>query len=257
MTSLVTKYAAKKLLGRHMEKYRKKDVAGDYDPYFVMIENPKRPGKLKKVKKQIPDYIPEHDAIILAKMRQRAYWLDCSLFNLFGIRFGWSSLIGLIPAFGDVIDIAFALMLFYRCTKVECKLDRNTQSRMVLNIVFDFFLGLIPFVGDLSDAAFRANSRNVRLLEQRLDDVYKPDKERKGKPRPPATVYEDFSDEEEARNTPMSKDNRHVRSAEPSRPQPARVPTETRGGETARDNTGRGWFAGSKHVRRSDIEMGR
>lgn len=50
------------------------------------------------MKRQIPDYIPEHDAIILAKMRQRAYMLDMSLFNFMGVRFGWSSVIGLIPA---------------------------------------------------------------------------------------------------------------------------------------------------------------
>jgi hypothetical protein len=63
-----------------------------------MVPHPRKQGKFKKVKKQIPDYIPEHDAIILAKMRQRAYMLDCSLFNIFGVRFGWSSVIGLIPA---------------------------------------------------------------------------------------------------------------------------------------------------------------
>ena len=50
------------------------------------------------MKKQVPDYIPEHDAVILAKMRSRAYKLDMCLFNLMGIRFGWSSVVGIIPA---------------------------------------------------------------------------------------------------------------------------------------------------------------
>ena len=53
-----------------------------------MVADPKRPGKTKKVKKVIPPYIPEHDALILAKVRSRAYKMDCGLFTLFGIRFG-------------------------------------------------------------------------------------------------------------------------------------------------------------------------
>jgi len=68
------------------------------DPYFARIEVPGKPGKFKKVKKQVPDYIPEHDAVILAKMRSRSYKLDMCLFNLMGIRFGWSSVVGIIPA---------------------------------------------------------------------------------------------------------------------------------------------------------------
>ena len=57
---------------------------------------------MKKVKKQIPAYIPSHDADILAKARKRAYKLDFCLFNFLGFRFGWSSVIGLIPAIGDM-----------------------------------------------------------------------------------------------------------------------------------------------------------
>jgi len=67
------------------------------DPYFDVIWD-ERKGRSKKVKKQVPSYIPEHDAIILAKMRRRSYRLDMGLFSLFGIRFGWSSVIGLVPA---------------------------------------------------------------------------------------------------------------------------------------------------------------
>lgn len=63
-----------------------------------MIPDPRKPGKMKKVKKQVPVYIPEHDAMILAKMRKRAYSLDMALFDAFGMRFGWSSVIGIVPA---------------------------------------------------------------------------------------------------------------------------------------------------------------
>ena len=58
-----------------------------------MVEDPKRPGKYKKKKKQIPAYIPEHDAMVLASVRKSAYRLDMCLFSLFGIRFGWEAAI--------------------------------------------------------------------------------------------------------------------------------------------------------------------
>jgi len=61
-----------------------------------MVENPKKPGKFKKVKKQIPAYIPEREAVTLAKMRKRAYDLDMK-FSFLGMRAGYSSVIGLIP----------------------------------------------------------------------------------------------------------------------------------------------------------------
>lgn len=53
-----------------------------------MVEDPRRPGKFRKVKKQIPAYIPEHDADVLAEVRKSAYRLDMCLFNFMGIRFG-------------------------------------------------------------------------------------------------------------------------------------------------------------------------
>ena len=133
-----------------------------------MVADPKRPGKTKKVKKVIPPYIPEHDALILAKVRSRAYKMDCGLFTLFGIRFGWESVIGIVPAFGDALGAFIALMIFKRMRKVEGGLDTGTQIQMLINIIIDFAVGLIPFVGDLIDAAFKANTKNVRLLERHV-----------------------------------------------------------------------------------------
>jgi hypothetical protein len=153
----------------------------------------------------VPAYIPEHDANILARARKTAYRLDCCLFNFLGVRFGWSSVIGIVPAVGDAVDSALAAKLIRNMTKVEGGLPSGILIMMAMNLVIDFLVGLIPFVGDLADAAMRANSRNVRLLEKHLDKKYKPkrieeledEEERRTGHRPrPATVYEEFSDEE-------------------------------------------------------------
>ncbi|KAF2468713.1 uncharacterized protein BDR25DRAFT_289555 [Lindgomyces ingoldianus] len=237
MTQAVAKYAAKKLLNKEMDKYKSKNVT-DYDPFYETIETPK--GKKKKVKKQIPAYIPAEDADILANARRRAYMLDVCLFNFCGIRFGWSAVIGLVPAVGDVLDGFFAWRLIEKMDKVQCGLD-GIKSRMYLNLILDFLVGLIPFVGDLADAAMKCNSRNVRLLEKRLDAVYKPQqliddedrkiREKKLKRRSaPATVYEDFDDDMDSR--PPSYDSHHD---DVRRPAPAyssrrdRVPDEEMG----------------------------
>ena len=106
---------AKDKLGKDMDKYKNKKVGGSdvslfsahllpllasdhhakQDPFFEQITLPN--GKKGKVKKQIPDFIPAHDALVLAKAKSRAYHLDICLFNVLGIRFGWSAIYGLIP----------------------------------------------------------------------------------------------------------------------------------------------------------------
>jgi hypothetical protein len=175
---------------------------------------------MKKVKKQIPAYIPEHDALILASVKKSAYRLDMCLFNFLGIRFGWEAVIGLVPFAGDAIGVAMAYLVMNKCAKVDGGLPSSIRVRMLLNIIIDFCVGLVPFLGDIADAAFKCNTKNVALLEQHLDKKYRPggssrrdardvagmDSEKRRNNRksgiympndpPPATVFEDFTDDE-------------------------------------------------------------
>lgn len=218
MANLVAKYAMKKALGKEMDKYRSKSASGPYDPFYEEIPHPKKPGKTKKVKKEIPYYIPSHDANILAKARKTAYRLDYALFSFLGIRFGWSSVIGLAPAVGDAASTALTLNLVRQMMKVECGLPTTVLLMMLFNTAFDFLIGLVPLLGDLADAAVKANGKNVRLLEEHLDKVYKPkeliEKEarmpRESRPRP-ASVYVDFDDEVDERRSPFHDDHGDVR----------------------------------------------
>lgn len=45
---------------------------------------------------------------------------------------------------------------------------------MLINIAFDFFIRFIPLPSDIMDAMYKANSKNVRLLEKHLDDIHHP-----------------------------------------------------------------------------------
>lgn len=71
------------------------------DPFFeqvpVLDKRGQPTGKVKKVKKGIPHGVSDHDARVLKTVRRRAYHLDLSLFSLFGMKFGWSAIIGLVP----------------------------------------------------------------------------------------------------------------------------------------------------------------
>lgn len=73
------------------------------DPYFEDVpatdHNGNPNGKTKKRRKGPPEGLSQNDAKVLTKVRRRAYKLDNSLFNFCGIRFGWSSVIGLVPAY--------------------------------------------------------------------------------------------------------------------------------------------------------------
>lgn len=136
------------------------------------------------------------------------------------MRFGVSSVIGLVPAIGDAADAALALNTVRKCKKVTDGLPSGVLVQMLFWVFIDFIVGLVPFVGDLLDASIKANSKNCRILEEHLDAKYKPkeavrrekeEKEaakrasRRYEPPAPATVYEDMSDDD---GLPMYEDRR-------------------------------------------------
>lgn len=61
-----------------------------------------------------------------------------------------------------------ALMVVQTCQKIDGGLPATLRARMMFNVMLDFGLGLVPFVGDIADAIFRANTRNAWLLETYL-----------------------------------------------------------------------------------------
>ena len=98
---------------------------------------------------------------------ERLSWLMDDLFRVpvLGWRFGLDALIGLIPGFGDT---ATSLVSFYiLAAAVRYRVPKVTLARMGLNIAFDYLAGSIPFVGDLADAAWKANHKNIDLLKKR------------------------------------------------------------------------------------------
>lgn len=53
-------------------------------------------------------------------------------------------------------------------------------ARMVLNVALDTIGGVVPVVGDLFDVAWKANTRNMALLERYIDRPVETRKSSKG-----------------------------------------------------------------------------
>lgn len=81
-----------------------------------------------------------------------------------GIRFGLDALIGLIPGAGDVVTGGVSAYLLVAATRLGA--PPAVIARMAGNIVLDLAVGAIPLLGDLFDVGWKANTRNVALLER-------------------------------------------------------------------------------------------
>lgn len=85
------------------------------------------------------------------------------------IRFGLDGLLGLIPGIGDTIALGLALVIVAEA--VSRGVRKGVIAHMLFNVGLDWLVGLIPLLGDVFDVAFKANLRNLRLLENELRDM--------------------------------------------------------------------------------------
>lgn len=83
------------------------------------------------------------------------------------LRFGLDALLGLIPGVGDAASAAGSAGVFWLA--LQRGVPRVVIARMALNVAFDALIGSIPFVGDAFDFVWKANRRNLRLLERYQD----------------------------------------------------------------------------------------
>jgi hypothetical protein len=103
----------------------------------------------------------------IARLDALATLLDTA-FILPGInvRFGLDALIGLVPGIGDAITTAMSLYIVHEARQLGA--PRHVLLRMLANVALDGFVGAVPLVGDAFDVMWRANRRNMRLLQQWL-----------------------------------------------------------------------------------------
>lgn len=138
-----------------------------------------------------------------------------------------------------------AVMVMNTAMKVSPGKDRDKlRATMVMNIIIDFVIGLVPFLGDIADTFFRCNTRNAVALEKMLNARVKSLEKQAGA----LTDRVHEVGPEEAQPPAYSESDRHnTAGVHAGLQRPAKAKSSTRGGG--------GWFGGRQGPN-ADLERG-
>jgi hypothetical protein len=102
------------------------------------------------------------------RLKRLAWLLDSSI-PIPGTRLsiGLDALVGLVPFLGDLVGVLASSWILIEAARLGA--GTSVLARMALNIALEGVVGTIPLAGDLFDAAWKANQRNVRLLDEWLE----------------------------------------------------------------------------------------
>ena len=100
----------------------------------------------------------------LARLRRLAWLIDAQ-FAIPGtrFRFGANSVIGLAPGIGDALMGAVSLYIVNEARALGA--PPALLGRMLANVAVEVLGGTVPILGNVFDMAFKANLRNIALLE--------------------------------------------------------------------------------------------
>lgn len=114
---------------------------------------------------QVPNSRPLPDWV------RRLAWILDDAFSVPGTqgrRVGVDGMLTLVPVVGDLAGLGLSMVVVL--AGVGAGVSLPTTLRMLLNVGFESLAGLVPFGGALFDMVYKANNRNVRLIEQDLSD---------------------------------------------------------------------------------------
>lgn len=114
---------------------------------------------------------PESAEARLARLRAVARVMDDAVkIPVLGIRVGLDPVLGLLPGAGDVLGAAVSGWTVVMAARLGA--SGTVVARMLLNIGVDALVGAVPLLGDLFDVAFKANRRNLRIVEEHVADPH-------------------------------------------------------------------------------------
>src|SRR5918999_2546085 len=95
----------------------------------------------------------------------RLAWLLDNSIPLPGTRFriGIDAIIGLVPGLGDLLGVLLSSYIVREAARLGA--PPSVLTRMAFNVAPEGLVGLVPVVGDVFDAAWKANQRNLVLLD--------------------------------------------------------------------------------------------
>ena len=100
----------------------------------------------------------------LARLRRLAWLLDGAA-RIPGtrFRFGLNSLIGLAPGVGDAVLASVSLWIVWEARSLG--LPKPKLMRMLGNVGVEAAIGAVPILGDAMDVVFKANLRNLAIID--------------------------------------------------------------------------------------------
>lgn len=105
---------------------------------------------------------------VRARLSRLAWLLDSSIpVPGTNFRFGLDPVLGLFPVLGDLLGAVISSYILIHAARLGA--PKSVLLRMALNIGIETVIGAAPLAGDLFDAAWKANQRNVRLLDAWLE----------------------------------------------------------------------------------------
>ncbi|MFO1033907.1 MAG: DUF4112 domain-containing protein [Hyphomicrobiales bacterium] len=110
------------------------------------------------------------EAAALARLTRLARLMDTNWRIPFtSIRLGVDPLLGLIPGGGDAVSLLVSVYAMHQAHKLGA--PKALLGRMAVNAALDAGLGTIPVAGDIFDIFFKANTRNLKLLTDFLENT--------------------------------------------------------------------------------------
>jgi hypothetical protein len=104
---------------------------------------------------------------VLGRLRRLSYWLDEGI-RIPGtrIRIGLDPILGLIPGAGDAAGAILSGAIVVE--SLRQRISRYAVLRMAANIAVDTVIGSVPVLGDLFDAGWKSNQKNLAILERHV-----------------------------------------------------------------------------------------
>jgi hypothetical protein len=96
-----------------------------------------------------------------SKMTDSSVRIPFTKFNI-----GIDAIIGLVLVVGDAIGFLLSCYVLFEAQRMG--VSKRVKLKILVNMLIDFFGGLIPLFGDLFDVFFKANTRNTAILKDEL-----------------------------------------------------------------------------------------
>ena len=106
-------------------------------------------------------FVPDH-------VRRLAWLLDDAIPIFGGRRIGFDGILSFIPVVGDAAGFGLATVVVISGVRAGCSWP--TVVRMLVHALGESVVGMIPLIGPLFAFCWKANDRNLRIIESNLVD---------------------------------------------------------------------------------------